>query len=76
VRVRVIRFVPLGFASHTKKIPIKSITYQLIWANVKKLVDRVTVSFILKNIETTNTVSAIATATANDLRLSINTIRN
>jgi hypothetical protein len=35
---------------------IKTNTYQLFWVNVKKLVDRVTVSFILKNIETTNTV--------------------
>jgi hypothetical protein len=43
VRVRVIRFVPLGFPSHTKKNPIKTITYQLIWGNVKKVIDRVTV---------------------------------
>jgi hypothetical protein len=36
-RERVIRFAPLGFPSHTKKNPIKTITYQLFWANVKKL---------------------------------------
>jgi hypothetical protein len=36
-RVRVIRFVPLGFPQKQNKKLIKTITYQLIWANVKKL---------------------------------------
>jgi hypothetical protein len=73
VRVRVIRFVRIPNDTEPKKNPIKSITYQLIWGNVKKVIDCDTEKLILKNIETTNTVSAIATATANDLRLSINT---
>jgi hypothetical protein len=72
VRVRVIRFGLGPNDIEPKKNPIKTITYQLFWGNVKKVIDCDTEKLILKNIETTNTVSAIATATANDLRLSIN----
>jgi hypothetical protein len=55
--LRVIRFVRIPNDIEPKKNPIKSITYQLVWYRVTIYVDRVTVSFILKNIETTNTVS-------------------
>ena len=42
-RVRVIRFVRIPNDIEPKKNPIKSITYQLFWGNVKKVIDRVTV---------------------------------